>query len=275
MRGQSSHANIDPRPATVRQSDGRVFEREEELLEETPISIAINGKAYAVMMVTPGDIEDFLFGFLFADGLIRYATDVLAWEIVESQNLYTAYVQLTESMAQTARERARGVIGASSCGLCGVPRMDERLEVCEKITTKVVVSIDEIAEALKDMQSGQEINRRTGTAHAAILIEGSHRVVREDIGRHNAVDKVAGWAVRHAWNPSNLCLLAVSSRLTFEIIHKAARLRVPIVAAISGVSGLAARTAERAGITVVAYAREGRMTIYTHKERIVRERINT
>ncbi|MHB1671157.1 MAG: formate dehydrogenase accessory sulfurtransferase FdhD, partial [Acidiferrobacter sp.] len=217
----------------------------------------------------------FLFGFLFADGLIRYATEVLAWEIVESQNLYTAYVQLTESMAQTARERARGVIGASSCGLCGVPRMDERLEVCEKITTKVVVSIDEIAEALKDMQSGQEINRRTGTAHAAILIEGSHRVVREDIGRHNAVDKVAGWAVRHAWNPSNLCLLAVSSRLTFEIIHKAARLRVPIVAAISGVSGLAARTAERAGITVVAYAREGRMTIYTHKERIVRERINT
>ncbi len=136
MRGQSSQANIDPRPATVRQSDGRVFEREEDLLEETPVSVVINGKAYAVMMVTPCDIEDFLLGFLFADGLIRGAVDVLAWEIVESRNIYTAYVQLTESMAQRARERTRGVIGASSCGLCGVPRMDERLEVCEQITTK-------------------------------------------------------------------------------------------------------------------------------------------
>ncbi len=272
MRGQSSYVTIDPRPATVRQSDGHVFEREDELLEETPVSIVINGKAYAVMMVTPSDIEDFLFGFLFAESLIHDPANVLAWEIVESQNIYTIYVQLTESMAERACERTRGVIGASSCGLCGAPHMDERLEVYEKITTKVVVSIDEIAEALKDMQSGQEINRRTGTAHAAILIEQSHRVVREDIGRHNAVDKVTGWAVRHAWKPADLRLLAVSSRLTFEIIHKAARLRVPIVAAISGVSGLAVRTAERAGITVAAYAREGRMTIYTHKDRIVRGR---
>jgi len=269
MRGQSRHERIDPRPATVRQSDGHVFEREEELLEETPVSIVVNGKAYAVMMVTPGDIEDFLFGFLFADGLIHHAADVLGWEMVESENTYTLYVQLPESMAQKARERARGVMGASSCGLCGVPRMDDRLEICEKVTTKAVVSIDEVAKALQDMQSAQEINRRTGTAHAAILIGRSDRVVREDIGRHNAVDKVAGWAVRNVWNPADLCLLAVSSRLTFEIIHKAVRLKVPIVAAISGVSGLAVRTADRAGITVVAYAREGRMTIYTHKERIV------
>ena len=268
MRGQSCSVGVDPRPATVRQSDGRVFVRREELLEETPVSVVINAQAYAVMMVTPGDLEDFLFGFLFSDGLISKATDVLAWEMVEFRGMYAIYVQLPDAMARVARGRARGVIGASGCGLCGVPRIDDRLAVRHKIEIGRRISVGEISDALQNMQVRQDINRRTGTAHAAILIGQSEQVVREDIGRHNAVDKVAGWAVRQAWDLTALRVLAISSRLTFEIVHKAIRLCVPVVVAISGVSGLAVRTAEEAGITVIAYAREGRMTIYTHKERM-------
>lgn len=268
MRAETEREAVKQRPVTVFQRDGRVFERSEGIIEEAPLSIVINGKAYAVMMTTPGDTEDFVFGFLFTDGLIRQASDVLAWEIVESRDTCTVYVQIAEEMARIAHERTRGVIGASACGLCGIPRTDERMDIETVSASGTVVSGVMIDGAFSEMQSQQRINRCTGTAHAAILVGHFDPIVREDIGRHNAVDKVAGQVLRNKYKLADSVLLAVSSRLTFEIIHKAARLQVPVVAAISGVSGLAIRAAERAGIAVVAYAREGRMTIYSHKERI-------
>lgn len=268
MRTEADRESVKQCLVTVSQRDGLVFERNEGVIEEAPLSIVINAKAYAVMMITPADTEEFVLGFLFTDGIIQHASDVLAWELVESQAAFTVYVQVSEARARIARERMRGVIGASGCGLCGIPRADERMDIGTVITAKTVVSSDTIEASFSEMQSQQRINRCTGTAHAAILVGHFDPIVREDIGRHNAVDKVVGHALRNEYRPGNPVLLGVSSRLTFEIVHKAARLQVPVVAAISGVSTLAIKIAEQAGIAVVAYAREGRMTIYSHKERI-------
>ncbi|MHB8253058.1 MAG: formate dehydrogenase accessory sulfurtransferase FdhD [Acidiferrobacter sp.] len=266
MRTGTDCRRVGWSPAVVRQSDGQAFEREDSILEETPLSVVINGKPYAVMMMTPGHIEDFLFGFLFAEGLIEESTDVFAWETQETADGYGVYVQLSGEAAGRAQERTRAVVGVSACGLCGIPRFDGLLRLGGFLAHKDRVSADRIQEVLRQMQTQQRLNESTGTAHAAIIVGPDDWVVREDIGRHNAVDKAAGWAIRQGWDREGLVLLGVSSRLTFEIVQKALRLRIPVIAAISGVSSMAIRVAERHGITVIGYAREGRMSIYTHRE---------
>ncbi len=260
--------SVAARLVTVRAEDGRTWEREDAVLEEVGFAVVVNGRSYAVMMMTPGDREDFVYGFLFAEGLIEGPDDVLAWEIVEGGDGYAAFVQLSPGAARRAKAKSRAVIGGSGCGLCGVPDFGALLVPDVLPVWGEALAWDAIRAVLDRMQASQCLNRRTGTAHAAILAGPRGAVVREDIGRHNAVDKAVGAVLRERWAVGEARLLAVSSRLSFEIVQKALHFRVPVVAAISGVSSLAVRIAAERGITVIGYAREGRMTVYTHKERV-------
>ena len=260
---------VGRRSAIVRATDGTAIACEDAVLEELPLSVVINGRSYAVMMVTPCHLEDFLFGFLFTEGLIQDTTDVLAYEVVETANGYAIYVQLSGRASALAEGRSRATIGGSGCGLCGVPRFDGLISSRGPIGRRDRVPADRVLAGLELMKAEQWLNQETGTAHAAIVIGAEGSVVREDIGRHNAVDKAAGCVLRCSWHLERLTLLGVSSRLTFEIVQKALRLRIPVVAAISGVSSMAIAVAERFGLTVVGYARDGRMTVYTHDESLI------
>lgn len=256
------------RPAVVYQAGRVPYPQEDRVLEEAPFSVVINGQPYAVMMLTPGDYEDFLYGFLYAEGLINGVADVLDWEPVESFDGCAAYVQLSEGAAHRARNARRSVTGGSGCGLCGVPVFEGLMSGRPLLVSPGSLSVETIHAVLRQMQARQSLNRSTGTAHAAILASSCSAIVREDIGRHNAVDKVIGSAIRQGWQPGQGLMLGVSSRLTFEIVQKALRFQLPVVAAISGVSTMAIRVAEAGGLSAVAYVRESRMTVYTHKERI-------
>lgn len=262
------NGRIDRRAALLCEADGRVSVHGDAVLEEAPLAISVNGQAYAVMMITPDHIEDFLVGFLFAEGLITQACEIHAWETAADPEGLAVYVQLAERASARVADRARRMPGASGCGLCGVPQWAGLMPPDVPHPPLQRLSVGRIHAWLSRMQAHQRLNHVTGTAHGAILVGAEACVVREDIGRHNAVDKVIGYALRHGWRREALQLLGVSSRLTFEIVHKAVRMAIPTVAAISGVSALALRVAEERGITLVAYAREGRLSGYTHPARI-------
>lgn len=268
MYKEVNGVRVRQRPAVIYQSDGRVLERNDLILDETPLAIVINGKSYAVMMITPMNIEDFVFGFLFTEGLIKGCAEVLAIEVVQTDEGSAAYVQLPDGVALAASTSARMVVGGSGCGLCGIPCFEGLLRLGPAAQSAGPISAVCIEKSLKNMHELQRFNQSTGTAHAAILVTPDRYIVREDIGRHNAVDKVAGSLVRQGACLDGLVLLGVSSRLTFEIVQKALRLGVSVIAAISGVSGMAIRVADAYGVTLIGYAREGRMSIYTHRERV-------
>ena len=253
----------------ARRMDGayRSVKCEEAILEEMAVSLILNGKPYAVMMITPDHLEDFFMGFLYGEGVIRSIADIITWESVCIPEGLTLYLQVSaEAEARAARKR-RLVIGGSACGLCGTPNFEDLVPFAP-IDHDVCVEPALVHDLLHEMRAHQRLNRHTGTAHAAVLAAtNGMTLVREDIGRHNAVDKTIGAALRQGWPPSGNILLGVSSRLTFEIALKALSFQVPIVAAISGVSSLAIQIAQTHNLTLVGYARDQRLTIYAHGER--------
>ena len=243
------------------------MEHEEAVLEEMAVSLILNGKPYAVMMITPDNLEDFFVGFLYGEGVIRSVADIITWESVCIPEGLALYLQLSAQAEARAARKRRLVIGGSACGLCGTPSF-EGLVPFTPVDRDVCVEPELVHKLLHEMRAHQRLNRHTGTAHAAVLAGiGGMTLVREDIGRHNAVDKTIGAALRQGWPPSGNILLGVSSRLTIEIALKALNFQVPIVAAISGVSSLAIQIAQTHNLTLIGYARDRRLTIYAHGER--------
>ena len=263
---------IGLRPAVLVRPGLSAHERQEAVLEEAALSLVINGAPHAVMMVTPVDRDDFVRGFLWSEGILRDITEISAWEwVTTAAGHWTAYLQLAPPAADRAARKRRSGVGASACGLCGIPRFDSLIPF-PPVSMAAPLRPDWVHERMRHMARQQALNHRTGTAHAAILTGTAGTIVREDIGRHNAVDKVIGAALAHGWRPGDAALLGVSSRLGFEIALKAVGFAVPAVAAISGVSSLAIHTAESHGVILAGYARDGRMTIYTHSERLAHSR---
>jgi len=244
--------------------------RQEAILEEAAVSIVIQGAVYGVMMLTPHDLEDFVMGFLWTENVLRSPDDVVACEREKSADGQALYLQLRAEAAERARTRRRCLPGASACGLCGVPDFTA-LQPFPPVQDTGRISCAFVEQSLARLYAEQELNRHTGTAHAAGLCAEESIIVREDIGRHNAVDKAIGAALRGGWRAGRARLLAVSSRLSFEIALKALSFAIPTVVAVSGVSSLAIQLAERCGLTLIGYARDGRLTVYANPWRLVRD----
>ena len=253
--------------ATVLEPRRGPMVREEAILEEAAVSVTINGEIYAVMMATPSHLDDFLRGFLLSEGILRSLDEIVAWETVRVAEGWAAYFQLAGAALKRVRHKRRRIVGASACGLCGIPRF-EGLVPFAPLQSDHCWDSQAIHDLLARMRDLQALNHSTGTAHAAILATPWGHIVREDIGRHNAVDKVIGAALGGRCPHGAATMLGVSSRLTFEIAVKALSFGVPIVAAISGVSSLAIQVAEIHGLTLIGYTRDARMTVYAHSERI-------
>ncbi len=251
--------------SAMRMSNDNVsVNREEAILDESAVSLVLNGNPYAVMMLTYGSIEDFFIGFLYNEGIIQSIADVIAWDSFSVPEGTTLYLQITAEAEARSIKKQRIVIGGSSCGLCGKPNFDGLIPL-SYVNQEYEVDVAMVQKSLQDMCSQQHLNQLTGTAHAAILTSiGRKALVREDIGRHNAVDKVIGAALRKGLPPAESVMLGVSSRLTFEIVLKALNYQIPVVAAISGVSSMAIDVAQRYGMTLIGFARDCRMTIYAH-----------
>lgn len=250
--------------------DGTVEERTEPVVEETPVAVVYNGVPHVVMMATPIDLEDFVLGFSLTEELIRTPADLLSLEIVRYSQGIEIQVTVSPECDAVIAGRTRRLTGRTGCGICGSDSIAVVLKEPRQVPAGTPVPPASIQMALEALTERQDLNAATGAVHAAAWASanGSIELVREDVGRHNALDKLIGAAVKQGVDPAT-GFVVVTSRASFEMVQKAMILGAPLLAAISGPTGLAVRVAEQSGMTLVGFARKDKLTVYTHPDRVV------
>ena len=240
--------------------------------EETAVAFTYDGGSYAVMMATPHDLEDFALGFSFTEGLVSSPADIRQLDIVEHDAGVELRMWLAEPRAAALSERRRYLAGPTGCGLCGIDSLDEAVRPVPRVRAGATFPAAEIMGALDTLPPRQELNRQTRAVHAAAFWRpGSGLLaVREDVGRHNALDRLAG-ALTRDHVPGHGGMVLLTSRVSVEMVQKTAAIGVPLLVAVSAPTALAVRTAEAAGITLVAVARSDGFEVFTHPQRIVKE----
>lgn len=237
--------------------------------EETPIAFTYGGATHAVMMATPSDLEDFAVGFALTEGLIEAGGPALDVEVVESELGIELRSWLPGERQQRYADRRRSMAGPTGCGLCGIESLEEAVRDPPKLNSALRVKAEALIDAMERMPSLQKLNRETRAVHGAAFWspQTGALIVREDVGRHNALDKLAGALVRQGLAGREGVVL-MTSRVSVELVQKAARIGAPIIAAISAPTALALRNAESCGMTLVAVVRGRDFEIFTHPERI-------
>jgi formate dehydrogenase accessory protein FdhD len=256
--------------ATVRGGGGSRSERIEQIVEETPVAIAYNGIPHVVMMATPSDLTDFALGFSLTEELIQSADDLEHLDIQRYSKGVEIQATVAERCGAAIAERTRRLTGRTGCGICGADSVDAVLKQIHPVPPGGTITLGALQRALEALAANQPLNAASGTVHAAAWAgaDGVPILIREDVGRHNALDKLVGAAVASKVTPSS-GFAVVTSRASFEMVQKATVLGAPLLAAISGPTGLAVRVAQASGITLVGFARGGRLTVYSHPDRVV------
>lgn len=247
---------------------GATTRRPDSLSVEEPLEVRLSGKAFTITMRTPGHDIDLALGFLVGEGVIGATDDVVTVRSLDA----AVDVVLAPHVPPPDPSLERHVYTSSACGVCG----SASLEAVDKVarfdvsTDPLVVSPTLLAGLPGRLREQQTAFDATGGLHAAGLVDPSGElvVVREDVGRHNAVDKVVGWALREGRVPLRGCVLQVSGRASFELVQKARLAGIPVLAAVSAPSSLAVELAEDAGMTLVGFSRGGRFTVYTRPDRL-------
>ena len=254
--------------------DGAAAVKSDELAGEEPMEIRVDGQSVAVTMRTPGNDFDLAIGFCLTEGLLDGPSDVNTARYCVSDPAEQQYnvVDVGRRQAGPVDERLRrNVYTTSSCGICGTTSIDAVRRTAADVTDdQLVVTAQDVAALPERLRAAQQVFERTGGLHAAGLFDAACELhcLREDVGRHNAVDKVIGWAVRDGQLPLSGNVLVVSGRIAFEIVQKALIAGLPMVVAISAPTALAVSLAEEAGMTLVGFVRGGDFNVYSHPHRI-------
>jgi FdhD protein len=238
--------------------------------EEVPIAFSYGGSTHAVMMGTPADLEDFAIGFSLTEGIIGRRDEISAIEVVENEQGIDVQVSLLDEAALALTARRRSMAGPVGCGLCGIESIEQAVRSVPDVSAAgMTISHEQIVEAISLLNGAQPLHRETRAVHGAgFYVPGQGLVaVREDVGRHNALDKLCGAVVRLGLS-GGAGVVVVTSRLSVEMVQKAAILGSPVLIAISAPTALAIRTAEQAGMTLIALVRGEDFEIFTHSHRI-------
>ncbi len=241
------------------------------LAAEEPLEIRVDNNPVSVTMRTPGNDDELAVGFLLTEGLLKNRADILRIALhPRNQKKNVLNVFLAPDVAVNLEQLTRHVFASSSCGLCGKATIDSVHQHFPKIKSKVAVSGKTILTLPDKLRAAQETFERTGGLHAAAIFDhdGNLFVLREDVGRHNAVDKVLGHSFLQGIFPLEQHILMVSGRASFEILQKALAARIGIICAVSAPSSLAVEFARESGQTLVGFLREERMNVYSHPKRI-------
>jgi FdhD protein len=252
--------------------DGSLTEGPRTVPEETALALTYNGGTYAVMMGTPRDLEDFAIGFSLSEGIIRSPDDIDTLDIVDLDDGIELRMWLAQAKADRLGERRRHIAGPTGCGLCGIDSIAEAVRPAAIVAHGRSFSPREIMTAMQAVPALQSINIETRAVHAAGFWTPARGIaaLREDVGRHNALDKLAG-AVATAKLTASEGMVLLTSRVSVEMVQKAAAMGAPLMVAVSAPTALAVRMAEAAGITLAAIARADGFEIFTHPGRIVPE----
>ncbi len=239
--------------------------------EEVPIAFSYGGTSHAVMMGTPADIEDFAVGFSLTEGIITDISEIVAIEPIEDQQGIDVQIALVDDVADALRLRRRHMAGPVGCGLCGIESIEQAVRKVPDVSNVALkLTQKDVVRAIALLNDAQPLHRETHAMHGAGFYIPSEGLlaVREDVGRHNALDKLCGAVIRSGHKGSE-GVVAVTSRLSVEMVQKAAILGSSVLVAISAPTALAIRTAEEAGMTVVALVRGDDFEIFTHPHRII------
>ena len=257
-------------PETARRN-GMVRSGSRIVPEEVPIAFSYGGTSHAVMMGTPADIEDFAVGFSLTEGIITDMSEIAAIEPIEDEQGIDVQITLVDDAADALRLRRRHMAGPVGCGLCGIESIEQAVRKVPDVSqVGLTLTHKDIVRAVALLNEAQPLHRETRAVHGAGFYIPSEGLlaVREDVGRHNALDKLCGAAIRSGHNGSE-GVVAVTSRLSVEMVQKAAILGSSVLVAISAPTALAIRTADEAGMTLVALVRGDDFEIFTHPHRII------
>jgi FdhD protein len=258
------------RAAVTSWRGGKFAASSRALPEETAIAITYDSVSFAVMMATPDNLEDFAIGFSISEGIVTHSSDITELEIIPVEAGIECRMSLTSARREALESRRRKIAGPVGCGLCGIDSLHQAVRPVEKVSANLKLSATVLADALRRMSRQQILNHETRAVHAAAFFSAATNeiLLREDVGRHNALDKVIGAAERNN-QPAGQGAILLTSRVSIELIQKTAIFGAPILAAISVPTARAVREAEAAGITLIAIARDDGFEIFTHPDRII------
>ena len=269
----SAYREAPPAPArarpVLRMRQNILAAIEDMVVDEVPIALVYNGISHAVMMATPAHLEEFALGFSLSEGIIAQPGECYDIEAEQGPDGITMHLEIASSAFMGLKERRRTLAGRTGCGLCGV---DSLQQVCRALPTLAPARgfhARAVGVALAAIGAEQDLTRLTGAAHAAAWcgMDGGMRLVREDVGRHNALDKVIGAMARARARPEDGFLL-LTSRVSFEMAQKAIMARVPALVGMSAPTLAAIELAEQAGMTLLAFARGRDFVCYTHPQHL-------
>jgi formate dehydrogenase accessory protein FdhD len=259
-------------PAT-RWREGAIEDGSELVAEEVPVALVYNGISHAVMLASPLDLEDFAVGFSLGERIVCHARDIYELEVEEGANGIAVEMRIAGGAMMRLKETRRARTGRTGCGLCGVESLacfEEDVFEPPREGRHTRFDAEALHRAMAAMVARQELHHATGAVHAAGWAdgEGKLRCVREDVGRHNALDKLVGALARGGIDAAQ-GFAVVTSRASFEMVQKAARAGIPLLGAVSAPTALAVQVAEQAGLTLAGFVRGGRHVLYSHPERLL------
>ncbi len=235
------------------------------LAEETAVALVYNGISHVVLMATPADLEVLALGFSLSEGILTKAGELYGIETKPSCNGIEVHLEIAAARFHALKARRRNMGGRSGCGLCGIDSLAAVQPDLPVVARSRTIRNADIQTALNGLEAHQTLRNLTGSVHGAAWVENG-RIVRlfEDVGRHNALDKLLGFMARQETDPQQGFVL-ISSRASYEMVAKAAMLGIGAVAAVSAPTALAVRLAEQAGITLIGFAKPQQFTVYSHR----------
>ncbi len=248
---------------------GEATRATDEVAEEAPIALSYHGVPHVVMLATPADLEDLAYGFTLSEELVASPEEIQSVEVDAADEAIEVRIGIAWERFPELLRRRRNLTGRTGCGLCGTETLEAAVRGRSRVGAGPKVSPEDLHAAIVQLESLQPLNARTGSVHAAAWVIPGQGIycVREDVGRHNALDKAIGALVR-ARMDLDCGYMLVTSRASYEMVQKAATVGVSFLAALSAPTGFAVRHAERSGLTLVAFARRDRHVVYTHAHRL-------
>jgi len=248
---------------------GQLEQRDDWVAEEVPIAFVYNGVSHAVMLATPADLEDFALGFSLSEGILNSPRELYDIEVVPQAKGIELQMQIAAERFMQLKQRRRSMTGRTGCGLCGAESLDQAMRIPENvIPVSQHIPGSAISFAYHNIREQQNLQAITGATHACAWVasDGSVRLLREDVGRHNALDKLVGAIAKASEMQAGFVL--TTSRASYEMVQKVASAGIGLLVAISAPTGLAIRIAENCGVTLVGFARDQQYVVYSHPQRI-------
>ena len=237
--------------------------------EEVPISLIYNGLPHVVMLATPTNLEEFALGFSITEGILKNPQELMSTRIYNRSNGIEIQLKIPDYRFQCMTDKGRNLTGRTGCGLCGASTLNQAIRQPNAVDGSLKMTSTDLRAALSELHQHQNLNRITGAIHAAAWAVPGQGIIdiREDVGRHNALDKLIGFLLKTGKDLS-IGFVIVTSRASYEMVQKTAWVGINLLAAISAPTGLAIRLANETGLTLIGFARDDQHVIYTHPQRL-------